>query len=85
MLLTWPACRNGAILVHTLEYTHTYKGLLLNCQWSMHLRVGGAGTRQRREKQRLFDLICLLTKDKTFFRAANPRTFPLIYINLPPP
>lgn len=73
------------ILVHTLEYTHTNKGLPLNCQRSRGKEVGAAGNRQCREKPRLFYRISLLTKDEALFYAANPPTFPLIYINLPPP
>ncbi|EFC57002.1 hypothetical protein ENTCAN_06449 [Enterobacter cancerogenus ATCC 35316] len=41
--------------------------------------------RHYREKPHLFCRKPLLTKGNDFFFAANPPTFPLIYINLPPP
>lgn len=75
---------NGAILVYTLEYTHTNKGLLLNCRRGNSQGEAVNLSRQHREKPHLFYRKNLLTKDDDDFLRVNLPPFPLIYINLPP-
>lgn len=74
---------SGVIFGYRLEYTHTPKGLPLNCHDSRDVRTGGVYPFQPCEISGLFTQKCLLTKGHDRFLCRIMTTFPLIYINLP--
>ncbi|SMG12110.1 hypothetical protein SAMN03159353_1002105 [Cedecea sp. NFIX57] len=72
---------SGAIFGQQLEYTHTPKGLPLNCQRWQGIRGDRQQVPQGCDKSRYFFARRLLTKNEGEFLPAGEIDYPLIYIN----
>ncbi|WP_222864748.1 hypothetical protein, partial [Serratia marcescens] len=71
------------ILGHHLEYTHTPKGLPLNCRCDRSGSIKAYFPLKSCEKSQFFAGFILLIKSNACFLLRIMFPFPLIYINLP--